>query len=151
MKFKRKNDKVRIDLQGSEGALLGTLLDDLALLLDADDTSDPAIRRLYPDGYSEDPDGSREFRELVAEDLRSERTGRLQALRAEIASAGGRIELDDEGVDRWIRVINDVRLALGTRLGVTEDDDGGSSDDEAMDLYHWLSAVQENLVMQVMG
>jgi hypothetical protein len=59
------------------------------------------------------------------------------------------LQLDDEAADRWLRVLNDLRLALGTRLGVTEQDE---LDDQepAVQLYHWLSAVQDLLVGHLM-
>ena len=63
---------------------------------------------------------------------------------------GGRLSIDDEATDRWLRVLNDLRLALGTRLQVTEDAELNAAD-PAVNIYHWLSAVQDLLVEQVMG
>jgi hypothetical protein len=51
-------------------------------------------------------------------------------------------------------VLNDLRLALGTRLGVTEEDD---HDVDATDpreqprlIYYWLTAVQDSVVHGLM-
>src|SRR5206468_962837 len=105
------------------------------------DAADPAIQRLYPDGYSDDDEASAEFRELVQSDLANSRTGRLQACREELPDGSGTIELSEEGADRWLRVLNDLRLTLGIRLGVTEEDELDSADPLA-NIYAWLSAVQ---------
>lgn len=148
MKVKRTSAGLRVDLPSVESALLGTLLADLADLLTDDDVADPAIRRLYPDGYADDEAAAAEYRSLVADDLRSERTGRIAACTAELPVDGGRIVLTPEAVDRWLRVLNDLRLVLGTRLGVSEDEELDPAE-ESSNLYHWLSAIQEMLVMHV--
>jgi len=149
VKARRKGELLRVDLNGAEAALLAGLLDELAAALASTDADDPVIRRLYPDGYTDDPDAAREYRELVAEDLRAGRTDRLRRCRAELPSDGGRMQLDDEASDRWLRVLNDLRLALGTRLGITEQTEL-DADDPAAQVYAWLTAVQDLLVTQAM-
>jgi hypothetical protein len=150
VKVKRRAAVVRVELQPGEAELLERLLDDLDELLAAADHDDPVVQRLFPDGYSDDEAASAEFAQLVGDDLRTERTGRTQACRAELASADTRLALTDEAADRWIRVLNDLRLALGTRLGVSEDAELDPRD-EAAAVYHWLSAAQELLVDALMG
>lgn len=150
MKVRRKAGVLRVELSEIEAALLGGLLDDFADALAEPDPDDPVTQRLYPAGYADDPEAAREYRELVESDLRAERIGRLQACRAELPVAGGRMLVDDEGIDRWLRVINDLRLALGTRLGVTEESEL-DDDQPAVQVYSWLTAVQDLLVLQVMS
>ena len=149
MKVRRKSGVLRVDLSDTEVALLSGLLDDFADTLAEPDSDDPVIQRLYPAGYFDDEEAAKEYRELVESDLRAERIGRLQACRAELPPGGGRMALDDEATDRWLRVLNDLRLALGTRLGVTEE---AELDDRqpAVQIYSWLTAVQDLLVMQVL-
>jgi hypothetical protein len=145
MKVRRKAAVLRAELTEAEAALLEGLLDDLANALAEPDPDDPVIQRLYPDGYSDDDEASREYRELVQSSLQAERIGRLLACRAELPAGGGRMALDDEAVDRWLRVLNDLRLGLGTRLGVTEEDELDGSQ-PAVQIYAWLTAVQDMLV-----
>jgi hypothetical protein len=149
MKVRRKSDVLRMHLADSESHLLAGLIDDFAVMLAEADRDDPALQRLFPDGYTDDDAASAEYRDLVESDLRSERDGRLQQCRAELPDGSGTISLDGEAADRWLRVLNDLRLTLGTRLGVTEElelDDA----DPVVNIYHWLSAVQELLVDQLM-
>jgi Domain of unknown function (DUF2017) len=150
VKVRRRAELIRVQLADSESHLLAGLIDDFAAMLEQADRTDPAMRRLYPDGYSDDPEAAAEFRRLVAADLTSARVGRLQACRAELPDGSGVISLDEEATDRWLRVLNDLRLTLGVRLGVTEEAELDSADPVA-NIYHWLSAVQDLLVSQLMA
>jgi hypothetical protein len=149
MKARRRAGILRVELSSAEAGLLAGLLDELATVLAEPDPDDPVVQRLYPDGYTDDPEAAREYRELVQADLRAERAGRLERCRAELPPDGGRMQLDDEATDRWLRVLNDLRLALGTRLGITEEAELDEAH-PAVQIYSWLTAVQDLLVMQVM-
>jgi hypothetical protein len=149
VKAKRRSGVLRVDLSAAESAALGQVFGEFATVLDELPPEDPVTHRLYPDGYTDDEGASAEFRSLVQEDLRAERAARLTACRAELPTDGGRIELDADAADRWIRVLNDLRLALGTRLEVSEDRDLDPEQDGAY-LYDWLTAVQDTLVGQLM-
>ena len=65
--------------------------------------------------------------------------------RAELPAGTGRISLDAEAADRWLRVLNDLRLALGPGSASPRTDELDPAD-PAVAIYHWLSAVQELLV-----
>jgi len=145
----RKAAVVRMDLAEAESSLLAGLLDDFASMLDAPDLADPVYQRLFPDGYTDDDEASAEYRELVESDLQAGRSGRLQSCRAELPDGDGRISLDADAADRWLRVLNDLRLALGVRLEITEDCQLNPAE-PAVAIYHWLSAVQELLVETLM-
>jgi hypothetical protein len=61
--------------------------------------------------------------------------------------------LSEEQADAWLSALNDVRLAMGTALDVTEDmpeelpeEDPRSSH---LGVYHWLTWVQESLIRAV--
>lgn len=155
MKVRRRGGRVTVRLQGVEAATLGNLLDQLALLVDADaDHEDPVIRRLYPSAYLDDADAEREFRGLTLDSLRVERRERVEACQADLA--GGReLELDADSGRRWIQVLNDLRLALGTELGVTEEDepalDPTDPERDRRLVYYWLTGLQDELVRALMG
>ena len=63
--------------------------------------------------------------------------------------------LPPDAVDRWIRVLNDLRLTLGTRLGIAADDDyaldAADPDVQERARYVWLTALQDLLVTSLMG
>jgi hypothetical protein len=144
-----------LELDPEEIELLALLFGDLTALLDDPDADDDVLRRLNPAGYRDDPDAEAEFRSLTASALRSDRDDRIDACRDDL-QRGAPIDLSDDDVARrWLQVLNDLRLALGTRLGVTPDDRPElDPDDPAAQpwiVYAWLTALQDAVVDTVMG
>jgi hypothetical protein len=114
---------------------------------------DPVLARLLPDGYRDDPDAASEFRKYTEPALRGAKQQVAQQVLDTLPDAGGRIHLTQEQAMAWLKALNDVRLALGIRLGVTEDFEEQwrrlTQDDPqwaAFEVYAWLGAVQESLV-----
>ena len=114
---------------------------------------DPVLARLLPDGYRDDPEAAGEFRRYTEPALRSAKHAAAQEMLDTLPEAGGRIQLTRDQALSWLKALNDVRLALGVRLGVTEDFEEQwarlKPDDPqwtAFEVYAWLGAVQESLV-----
>jgi hypothetical protein len=65
----------------------------------------------------------------------------------------GRIELSGEQARDWLRSLNDLRLVIGTRLGIEDEEDAWPAEDDprgpALLAYHWLTDVQGTLVEAV--
>lgn len=131
--------------------------DELAAMVGLSDSSevpdDPVLARLLPDGYRDDPEAAQEFRRFTESGLRSAKVESAQTLLQTLPAGGGKVKLTAEQAEAWLRSLNDVRLALGVRLGVTDDFDGLSEDVEADDprfayvqVYQWLAFLQESLV-----
>lgn len=157
------DESVRVRLAAPEAQTLTSLLADLinALQPGGLDRHDPVYQRLYPDGYQDDGEAADAFRSLTESSLQEERLGRAEQCLAELASAGlapaglrkGKIDvtLDAEAAQRWMQVLNDMRLAIGTRIGITDDDETFEFDpvDEAAmprAIYAYLTGVQDALV-----
>jgi hypothetical protein len=156
VRVSRRKGQLHVKLDPVEVSLLGSLLDQLEGVLDGTDGDGAeAIRaRLSPAGYRDDPGADAEFRELTGAALRGERDERISACRAELAQ-GGTLDLTDPGAARrWIQVLNDLRLTLGTHLDVTEDTasrlDPQDPDAELWAIYHWLTAVQDSVVSELL-
>jgi len=126
-----------------------TLLRGLALELRSGLDSapdDPSLRRLFPPAYDDEKD-ERAYRELAADELLD---GRRESLDVLAATAANDL-LSAAEADSWLRALNDLRLALGTRLDVQEDsllerlvpDDPAAS---GLAVYAYLSWLQEQLV-----
>jgi len=114
---------------------------------------DAVLARLLPDAYRDDPDAAGEFRKYTEHSLRSGKVESAQTVLATLPEAGGRVRLSADEAQAWLRAINDVRLALGVRLGVTEDFeeqlegvDAGDPRSAAFEVYDWLTALQDTLV-----
>jgi uncharacterized protein DUF2017 len=150
VKVSTRHGRLRLRLEPIEVDLLLSLLDQLEAVIDAEAENDPVRARLFPSAYRDDPDAAAEYRSLTEETLTADRVDRIGSTRAELAQ-GGDIDLTVHEVSRrWIQVLNDLRLALGTRLGVTEDDrpdfDPEGPDGQIRAIYHWLTAVQDSVV-----
>ena len=140
-------------LEPAEAGILGLLLDQLEQLLtaDADDVGDdPVLGRLFPDGHRSDPELAADYRELTESSLRSAKADDLAMVRASLPAEGGEVRLDADQAGAWLRTSNDLRLALGTRLDISEDteppDEMAGEEDQQLAVYYWLTAVQGSLV-----
>lgn len=136
----------RLDLREEERALIAAIAPDLRALL-ADDPNDEMLTRLFPTARPDDPEAEAEFRELVRDELVTKRLARLDIV-AELAEA---TVLDQEQLATWMGCVNDIRLVLGTRLEVSEDDDFDELDEEdpestARSAYWFLGWLLEHLV-----
>ena len=111
-----------------------------------EDRTHPDLRRLFPPAYATDEDAEDAYRRLVGSQLDD---GRVRAL-ATVEATVARPTLTNDEAESWLRVLNDLRLVLGTRLDVTEEMDWNldPNDPSAPELavYGYLSWLQEQLV-----
>jgi hypothetical protein len=135
-------------LSPPERELLRALPAELELLLDAPE--DPDLRRLFPAAY-EDAEAQDEYARLVGGELLD---GRRRAL-ATIRETVGRERLTAEQAESWLTGLTALRLVLGTRLDVGEDEAPSfdPSDPRAREwaVYFYLSWLQEQLVEAMAG
>ena len=136
----------------SERNVLRGLPDQLRLLLDEGDAEDPALQRLYPSAYPDDPVAAAEFDGLVRDDLTEQRMKAIETMSRTIDSD----HLDEEEVLAWLAAINDLRLVLGIRLAVTEesepeDFEGDKGTHGSYALYAYLSVLEEDIVEALSG
>lgn len=117
---------------------------------DAGTPGDPALARLLPDAYRDDPGAAGEFRRLTESSLRRDKVSAADRLLATLPGEGpGEVRLDPELTETWLSTINDVRLALGTRLEVSEEmaePDPEDPDAPAYVVYLWLTELQGVLI-----
>ena len=117
---------------------------------------DAVLRRLLPDAYSDDDQASAEFRRFTERGLRDGKAGDAKLVLTQIEDAesvADGIEIERADQLAWLRALNDLRLALGTRLGIEQDDyevwENLADDDPrrvTYDLYDWLGYLQSALL-----
>jgi hypothetical protein len=163
-RFKRlRGGRMQATLDPNEVQLLRALPTELRGLYEADDPDDAVHDRLFPRAYL-DPtqeEAEAEWQELVHPELLRERFDALELIAGSLERgtehrAKFRVELSEDETQAWLGVLNDARLALGTRLGVTEDTDYRRLDPDSPDApsyaaYMWLTEVQSDLVETLMG
>jgi Domain of unknown function (DUF2017) len=145
---------------GPEGAgetADGGLPMDIAAILAMDGPpappEDPVLARLLPDAYGDDPEAAGEFRRYTETGLRSGKVAAARTVLATLPAAGGRVRLSAGDAEAWLRSLNDVRLALGVVLGITDDYEHEFSHLDPEDpreaylhVYDFLTYLQETLV-----
>ena len=168
--------KITGRLDPVEQALLRSLVMQLAQLLHETDDSDsvdpiaqlvgiselverpadPALLRLFPDAYRDDESAANDFRRYTQAALRATKTSRADQMIAILDRADNKIELTEAEAQLVLAVMNDTRLVLASRLGLSdelslddlllaESDQGGPAH-----LYDWLTWLQETLVRAIM-
>jgi hypothetical protein len=139
--------------------LVGTLTDDEVHV----DLTDPAVKRLLPDGRSgpDEESGSEQFRQLSQDDIRQEKIADLQRSYALLQS--GSLMLSQKEAEAFSRALNQVRLVLSSRLNIETERDAErvhkiGSVEQATDvesymalLYNFVSWLQESLMQALIG
>jgi hypothetical protein len=116
--FDKKGDRFSVRLRKSQRELLLELCQQSRTLLDHEDPSnDPAVARLFPAAYQDDPLRNLEFETSLGG---APRTGKLNALDTMERTIDAK-ELSEDELLSWMGVVNDLRLVLGTRIDVTEE------------------------------
>lgn len=168
--FRRQRDGViSLRLEQVEGQVIENLLGQLAQLYDelpkgdpglaelgisesTEAPEDPVLARLFPDGYNDDEKASGEFRRYTEASLREGKEQDASVVQKSLAQSPD-VRLDVEQAHAWLRALNDLRLALGTRLEITEDGHerfaGLDWEDPEYSMYvtyDWLTQLQDSLV-----
>ena len=154
------DDTLVVSLAPEEMTLLLQLPTELREVFDAP-TSDPAAARLFPRAYLDptEEEAESEYEALIQPDLLRQRLDALELVtgsftRAVDAGEWREIALTPDDVAAWLGVLNDTRLVLGTRLGITEEERRVADDDPnvaAYAVYDWLTYLQGELVDQLLG
>ncbi|MFF0521949.1 DUF2017 domain-containing protein [Actinomadura nitritigenes] len=167
---KKTRKGVVVRLEPEEAALVRALMEQLVSLLgdapgeggelasmgiaeNAVKPDDPVLARLFPDAYREDGEAAGEFRRYTEMGLRDGKREAARTVLDGLKDPGSDIVLDQERAQIWLRALNDVRLALGTRLDISEE---WYEEAEQLDprdprapmfaAYDWLTMLQEGLV-----
>lgn len=118
---------------------LATQLEEL-LEGDAED-----VKRLFPTAYPDDPERDAGYQILARQQLIDRRREAIALMEETV----DRDLLTEDELAAWMGIINDLRLVLGTRLDVSEEDDEIDEDDPgaaALVLYHQLGYLLNEIV-----
>ena len=145
--FRRRGRGFKVTLGPDDRAVLGSLCEQLRARLLSDDSSDPALVRLFPAAYPDDPLRSLEFEHTAGGGLLDERLEGIETMEATLGSE----TLTEEQLSAWLAVVNASRIVFGTRLGITEETTQGdfAADPDArgtFDLYRYLTWLEAEIV-----
>jgi hypothetical protein len=109
-----RRGEYRVSLSDQERAVLRALPDQLRQLIK---NEDPGLVRLFPPAYVNDLEYDREYQRLMREELVGRRLESLAVVEETVDAE----RLTEEQLTAWLKVINDLRLVIGTTLDVSED------------------------------
>lgn len=160
-----------IELLRNEAAVPTTEADPLEAMLDFTGPTtapdDPVLARLFPTAYRNDEEAAGEFRRFTETELRGGKADNAATVIDTLEEAGlppqleGEdlvidVELEQDAAMGWLKSMTDMRLALASRLDITEADEGywdSLPDDDPRthvhDIYDWLGFLQESLIRAV--
>lgn len=119
---------------------------------------DPRLRRLLPDFHRSEPgspdadraDLNSALRGLHEPEIIDSKLAAGTVVLDTVPADGGKVVLTPEQADAWLTALTDVRLALGTVLGVEADTPEQLEPDDPrgphLDVYHWLTWMQDSLL-----
>ncbi len=142
---------VRIRLEEHEADMMRNLLLEMNTMLDTARPNDRVIERLFPRAYTDESDES-SYREMVSSDLERGKKNALESVQQHIGEEGPvDLPLSNEEAEDWLKALTDIRLAIGTRIDVTEemmreDLDPDDAMAPALAVLHWLGWVQESMI-----
>lgn len=143
-------DLVAPDVEASDADPLATMVG-----IDAEATrpQDPVLARLFPDAYRDDGPAADDFRRFTERGLREQKQANARTALESIVGSGSKITLSPDQARSWLGALTDVRLALGVRLELTDDNHEALltlPDDDPraamVHIYDWLTYLQETLV-----
>ena len=155
MLFARRGELMFAQFDEFEAGVVAGLASQVAQLVEQRPEYDPAVQRLLPDAYRDDPEAQAEYRTMTETDLASRKVANARLIAAALAPGQWprEVELDEGGAMRWMRSLTDIRLVLASRIGIR--DDGDAQDDTSetglalREAYDVLGALQESLVQAV--
>ena len=152
---RERDGSFTVRLSEHEQLLLKSLLAQLRTLLKVEGggeiTEDSGVRRLFPTAYPGRDDLEAEYQAMVHDDLLAQRLAAIDQVEDTIVLPA----LDEEQLGTWLRTFNDLRLVLGTRLDVSEDDTGPIDPDDpeapAQAAYEYLGWLLDSTVSALAG
>ena len=140
-----------LELDADESALLRGLVAELrSVIVRRPEGTGPVTDRLFPDAYDR-PDDQLAYDELTRDALQTHKLRALDAISLALHEGRNLVELTGEELELWLAGLTDLRLAIGTRLGVDEERMSAEVDPADPDAYpmavlHWLGWLQEGLL-----
>ena len=177
--FRRDDDQLVVTLTAGEQNALREVFGQVTGLINHGSVrEDPALARLFPDGYADDKAAADELRRLTEGSLRNTKVANARELlatlpggakaesgdvKSDVKLDGGDVRLSQDQAHAWLTTLTDARLILGARLELAEDSNLDDELDEAttedpvgqrvfaISVYQYLTFLQESLIRALTG
>jgi hypothetical protein len=122
-----------------------------------EEPQDPVLKRLFPNAYPDDPTASGDFRRFTEHTMREKKISDAAVVLHRLAETeqGTRpLRIPPDETEAWLRTLTSVRLAVATRLGITDAEAADALNDLPDDdprafmasVYDWLGFAEETLI-----
>ena len=108
---------------------------------------------MFPAAYRDDDEAAGDFRRFTERDLRALKIANASKVAGCLERSGEKLVLTGDEALCWLGFLNDTRIAIGTRLEITEANHDELSELPAedpraglFDVYDWLTFLQDSLV-----
>jgi hypothetical protein len=148
---KVRGGRIAWNLSDEERRVLASTTDQMRSLL-THGASDPDLKRLFPTGYHSDPEADAFWQITMHDQLLERHLGSLATFEAALQ----RTSMSTDEAEAVLRAMNQIRLVLGTKLDVSEEDDlreldPDSPDTPARAIYGYLGWLQEWMIEALVG
>jgi hypothetical protein len=143
-----RDGSFQLRMTDDERDLIVNLAGQLRELLMTDEIE--GLERLYPPAYANDPERESEYRSMVHDELLEKRLAAVDIVEGTATAT----TLTEAEMTAWMGAVNDLRLVLGTRLDVSEDQDFPALDDPnapAFAVYQYLTFLLGEIVHALSG
>jgi hypothetical protein len=146
---KRADGDFDLRLGAVERRLLTDVCAELRGMIDGRD-DDPLLRRLFPTAYADDAEHEAFYQQMAHDELRDRKIAALET----VERTAGNDTVTAGDLDQWLMAVNAVRLALGTRLDVSEDWGPEDVDEDDPDfpahvVYDYLGRLLDSIVREM--
>lgn len=120
-------------------------------------SDDPVLNRLFPTAYPHDAHAASDFRRFTERGLKTKKVTEAEVVlsRLQLTQLGDAdLRIPPAEVDAWLRTLTSVRLAVATRLEITDSESADRlaelpEDDPRsfmISVYDWLGFAQETMI-----
>ena len=150
----RSDDTISVELPTEVRDTLIQLAEELGESIETDNDD---VRRLFPTAYPDDPSRDAGYQVFSRSELIEGRHERIEILRQ--TAHASTVTIEELGA--WLKVVNDLRLILGTRLDISEETNLITFDPSLYDnpeaalhqmaLYEALGELLSHIIEALMG
>lgn len=124
--FRRESEGYVSSVDEMERGILLTIVEDVSALLSQEEQGghrgivDPALMRLFPAASLSDPELASEIRGLTFDEISRTKASSLEVVTEQLRRPHGHVTVPEGAVQDWLRALNDVRIVLAERLGISD-------------------------------
>jgi len=128
----KDSSNIEVELSWEDRQAIGSLVEQFTEFVNPDVNDS---KRLFPTAYPDDAEKDAGYQALAIPELMDQKNDNIRLFQKTLMNE----TLTKDQAEVWMRVLNDIRLVIGTRLDISADEILEDRDDELVPLYENLS------------